>query len=239
MDLGRFRYYTAWHHVANRRRYDAPADPWKLLRVTPGGVEYYTSEVALNWGLGRVEGGDWDREANLKRLDETVVYRGLVQRFEADRNWEETALYERAAEAFAERGSFRGYDSLAAFRDVRCAYLDDLYRSIAEDGYRPNEAAGHEKPAEDNAFEGAYANHLEPLVVVGREGGIYWAEGYHRLVLAAILGVEAIPVYALCRHVRWQRVRDRVADASGGDLAADGLPDGADLDHLDLRDVRA
>lgn len=232
MDLEQLRYYTRWHHHANERRYDAVADPRAFVHVDPTAVEFYTTEVPLNWGLGRIEGGDWDREDRLNRLEETVTYRSLVQRFEDGTPWEETPLYDRASEQFEAGDSFRGYETLAEFREVRCAYLDDLYRSIDKEGYRPNAEATHEMADEDNPFEAAYANHLEPLVVIGREGGIHWAEGYHRLVVAAILGLDSIPVYVLCRHEGWQRIRDRI-HASGG------VP--ADLEpyrgHPDLADV--
>lgn len=233
MDLARFRYYTNWHQFANERRYDAPADPWRLLRVDPTAVDYYNQELALDWGLGRVAGGDWDREANCEPVRETTTFRGLAQRFEEGRDWEETALYRRAREAFEGGETFRGYDSLAEYREIRCEHVDDLFRSIERDGYRPNAAATHESP-EDNGFEEAYVHHLEPLVVVGRAGDIYLTEGYHRFAIASLLGVDAVPVNVLARHEGWQRTRDRVHDTS-----AHPVRTGLDVpgDHPDLADV--
>lgn len=233
MDLERFRYYTARHRFVNETEYDAPADPWKLLPVAPADVEYYTGEVRLNWGLGRVQGGSWDREAN-RSIRETDHYRGLEQRFVDGRDWEETALYEKAKAGFEEDGQFRGYESLEEFRSVRCEYVDELFRSIREEGYRPNAEASHDRAADDNPFEDAYANHLEPLVVVGRGGGIYWAEGYHRFTIASILGLDEIPVHVLCRHEQWQRVRDRFHDAPVSELPPELE---AYRDHPDVRDV--
>jgi len=120
-------------------------------------------------------------------------------------------------------GPFRGYDSLDAFREHRLSFLDHLYERIDSEGYRPNAEAGHENPAAgENAFEDAYAHHLEPLIAIGREGEIIWAEGYHRMAIAAIQGLDAIPVQVLCRHTRWQRIRDSIAGAGGslpGELA--------------------
>jgi hypothetical protein len=236
MDLDRFRYYTAWHSVANERGYAAPADPWKLLPVAPADVERCTNELRLDVGLGRVQGGDWDRDGDHDSIRETTVYRGLEQRFQEEYDWEETALYRRAEATFESEGSFRGYDSLEAFRNIRCEYLDDLFRSIRDDGYRPNEAASHAVAADDNPFEAAYANHLEPLVVIGRSGEIYWTEGYHRFSIASILGVDMVPVYVLCRHGQWQRIRDRVHKTP----EAEGPPElEPSLGHPDLQDVRS
>lgn len=112
MNLGRFRRRTRWHHHANRRAYDAPADPWKLLPVSPDAVTYYTDELRLDRGLGRVQGGDWDREEHCRPFRETTLYRGLEQRFEEGRDWEETALYRRAKEEFERGETVRGYESL-------------------------------------------------------------------------------------------------------------------------------
>lgn len=216
MDLARLRYFTEWIRYVNERTYAAPADPWKLVPVDPSGVEWYTNDLGLKWGLGRVRGGPWDRPEHCGRLEETTTYRGLVQRFEAGDSWEETALFRRAKERLEDGRQFRGYETVEAFREKRCAYLDELYRRIEAEGYRPNRDADHENPvADENTFEDAYVHHLEPLVAVGRDGEFVWVEGYHRLVIARLIGIDEIPVQILCRHEEWQRVRDRVHGADG------------------------
>lgn len=236
MDLDQFRYYTAWHHHVNEKRYEAVADPWGFLWVDPNAVESWTGALALNWGLGRVRGGEWDDESNRNPLSETRIYPSLHRRFEDGVDWEATELYAAAEERFADGGTFRGYESLEAFHTQRLAYVDDLYESIRDDGYRPNAEAGHEVADTDNAFESAYANHLEPLVVIARDGEVVWTEGYHRLSLAAVLGLDAVPVNVLCRHEEWQRVRDRAGELPPGEWAEEL---GVDPDHPDLRDLRA
>jgi len=231
MDLETLGYRTEWARYANERAFAAPADPRKLVDVDPDAVEWYTNALRLNWGLGRVQGGTWDLRENCQPLSETTTQRALVQHFEAGADWEETVLYERAEAAFADGESFRGYDSLTAFRKQRLAYLDDLFERIDTEGYRSNRDAGHENPlAADHPFENAYVHYLEPLIAVGRDGAIIWCEGYHRLTMAAILDIETIPVQVLCRHERWQRTRDRVYE-SGGQVPErlEGHPDLADL----------
>lgn len=256
MDLDTFRYYTRWHDHANRRRYHAPADPWRLVRVDPADVDAYTGALPLTHGLGRVRAGDWDRSP----IRETDTYRGLRQRFVDGRDWTDTALYEQAADRLESRPHVRGYDSLDAFRETRLPYLDDLHESIATDGYRANAHAatddptdeavtdhaptddpdparserGHDPADADNPFETAYASKLEPLVVVDRDGDVVWTEGYHRFSIADLLDVDAVPVQVLARHADWQRVRDAVA--RDGVDAAD-LPAGVDATHPDLADV--
>ena len=208
MNLDQFRYYTAWHHYANQRSYDAPSSPWKLLSVDPLTMQWYHPNIRLDWSLGRVKGGKWDNTNNCSRLRDSITYRGLTERFEDGCAWKDTALFQYVVEQFGEREMVRGYESPTEYLDIRCAYLDDLFDSIREGGYRPNATASHEMATEDNAFEDAYANHLDPLVAISRTGKIYWAEGYHRFAIASILGLETIPVYVVCRHQGWQRVRD-------------------------------
>lgn len=235
MDLERFRYYTAWTAVANERAFDAPADPWRLVAVDPGAVESFTNALSLLWGVGRVQGGEWYCESNddVGVIRENTVYRGLAQRFEDGRAWADTDLYAWAAERFESRDVVRGYESLEAFRNVRLAYLDDLYASIRDDGYRANATAGHDR-ADDNAFESAYANELEPLVAIAPDGDLLWVEGYHRLAIADLLDRDAIPVYVVSRHADWQATRDAFADTPPGDRA-EAFP--ALREHPDLADL--
>lgn len=246
MDLATFRYYTRWHAAANDRRYRAPADPWRLVRVAPGDVDSYTGALPLNWGLGRVHGGDWDAEANRSVIRDSSLYRGLRERFVDGLAWADTAHYEHVAERFDDQDRVRGYDSLDAFRETRLAYLDDLYERIATEGYRANAAAadesgtvaaedGHEPADGANAFETAYASKLEPLVVIDRHGAVVWTEGYHRFAIADVLGLDAVPVQVLCRHERWQCVREAVATEG---VESVELPAGVDANHPDLVDVR-
>lgn len=234
MEFDWFRTRTAWHAHANERRYEAPADPWSFRWVSPSDIDCYNNEVQMHWGLGRVQGGNWDGDEHCHPIRETPVYRGFRQRFEGGHEWVETELYEKARDQFEEHGTYRGYDSLEEYWEVRCGYNDDLYRSVERDGYRPNADAGHEMADDDNDFEGAYANHLKPLVVIGREGDIYWTEGFHRFAVASLLGVEAIPVYVLCRHERWQAVRETVAATPRSELSP-SLRER--LDHPDLGDL--
>lgn len=237
VQFDRFRYYTRWHAFANRKRYDAPADPWTLVHVDPSNVEYCNNEIRLNWGLGRVQGGRWNREEHRYPVREMPIWRGLVQRFEDGDDWDETTLYRRAADRFDDGVAHRGYEDVNEFRDVRCEYLDTLYETIRDDGYRSNRDAGHDNPAaSDVPFEDAYAHHLEPLVVIGPSGEIYWTEGYHRLAIASILNVDEIPVHVLCRHEEWQRIRDEIHGIPGSDRSPEFDGDTA---HPDLRDIGA
>lgn len=230
MSLDWFRRPTRWHEHVNRQLYEAPADPWRLVRVDPSSVTHWTT-ISLRWGLGRVRGGDWDRPDHLDRIAETTTYRGLHQRFVEGREWTETALYERASEAISDGNAVRNrYEDLETYREERLAGLDDLYAAIRDEGYRPNRGTDYETVADAEGI-----HDLEPIAAIGRGGEVIWTEGYHRLVLAQLLDVEAIPVYVIRRHEAWQARRDRLARAD--EVEESEETDQADLDHPDLADL--
>ena len=232
MDLDRLRRYTRWHAFANDRRYRAPAEPWETIRVDPTSLRHHNQRVRLDRGIGRVEGGDWDVDGP-EPFRETAVFRSVRRRYEEGDAWEETPLYRRAKERFETGERVRGYDSADEYRRVRCAYLDDLIRSIDEEGYRPNAEAEHEPASTENAFEGAYAHRLEPIVAIGRNGEIQLCEGFHRSAIASVLELDGVPVNVLCRHEEWQRMRDRIA--SDPSAAQGQKPPIEPREHPDLR----
>ncbi|MFB6126683.1 MAG: hypothetical protein ABEJ79_05225 [Halolamina sp.] len=225
MWLDSFRSRTAWTAHANAREYDAPVDPWRLVRVDPDAVERF-SVVSLLWGLGRVRGGDWDRPENTRALGETSLFEGLRQRYVEGRAWPETDHYDEVVDRVADGERFHGCESEAELREAYFPAVDELYESVRSEGYRPNRGAVYGDPSEVERV-----HDLEPLVLVGRDGEVLWSEGFHRLGVAQLLDVDRVPVYVLRRHAEWQAVRDAVA---GG---ADPTGLGVDPDHPDLRDL--
>ena len=57
----------------------------------------------------------------------------------------------------------------------------------------------------DGPEDVGYIHDLEPMALIGRDGEVIWTEGFHRLVLADLADIGAIPVYVLRRHEAWQR----------------------------------
>ncbi|WP_435333751.1 hypothetical protein [Haloarchaeobius sp. TZWWS8] len=219
-----FRLFTRLHHLRNRLRYDAVTDPWDVIWVDPTEVTQYTTAVELPWGLGRVAGGDWDQPKHRGEIRKLARYRGLVQRFVDGREWEETVYYEDLRARYGDGPVPRGFDDFESFWADRRESHEQLYESMREDGYRPNHLTNR-----DPQTWGEYVHSLEPLLGIGRHGELLWNEGYGRLIVASILGVEEIPVYVLCRHEQWQRTRATVV--SEGAVEVDSL-----AEHPDLRD---
>ena len=225
MGIEWFRRNTEWNDFANRKQYDAPADPWKLLRVSPTNITHL-SVAPVKWGLGRVHSGDWDKASNLTPVTDIPVYRGLRQRFEDGFDWEETAYFEMAETRIEEHGQFRGYDTVDEFLQTRCPEIETLYENIRQEGYRPNRGTVYTYPTDAESI-----HDLEPMVLIGRSGEVYWTEGFTRLTVAKLLNVTEIPVYALQRHEEWQQIRDRISNRQGSELESDLAPY---VDHPDI-----
>lgn len=228
MSLDYFRYYTRWNDHANRRAYAAPADPWAPIRVDPGDVERF-NVASLRWGLGRVRGGDWDRPEHCRRVEDIAFHEACHQHFEQGRPWAETAYADWAADRFEQQDRVKGYESAAAFLEGYGAELDAIYEDMRTNGYRPNRGRLHETPADAERI-----HDLEPIVLVGRDGEIIWTEGFHRLILADLAGVDSMPVYVLRRHADWQAIRDATAEGPDGEPSS---PLDGHGSHPDLQDL--
>lgn len=228
MWMDAFRRRTARNAHANARQYAAPADPWRLVPVDPAAVDRFRT-VSLLWGLGRVRGGDWDLPDNCRPYADLndAMAQGLRERFVEGLPWADTTYYEGAAERITEEGSYRNCESVDELEAQLLPALDDLYEDMRDNGYRPNRGVVYTDPEDVE-----YIHDLEPLVLFDRQGDPIWTEGYHRLVIARILGIEMIPVCVLRRHAAWQRVRDRVAETR---RVPEDVP--ADAGHPDLQDI--
>lgn len=219
-----FRRRTRWNAHANERRYTAPADPFELVEVDPTTVERY-APVSLKWGLNRVR-GDWDRSENCQPLDDFYIYAGIIERFEQGQDWEETVYYEHLVER-VEDGGFRGCETVEEIEEEILPAIEGMYEDMRENGYRTNLGVVY-----DDVEDFEYIHDLEPLVLIDRDGEVLWSEGYHRLALACVTGIDTVPVYVIRRHEKWQQVRDAVAKA--GDVPPEYE---AYADHPDLQDV--
>jgi len=199
--------------LCNRRfrRYEALANPFHILEVEPTALEYVTGRGPFpgdfKWAdIGTVVGGEWDRPT--ATVEELPVVQALTERFEAGRAWEEIEFI-RDVEQAAERGivRWRGCHNKA---DVRreCRAVDALYDSICEHGYRRQRELMTDDQRHKDA-SGRFAPVDEVLVDISRNGEFRFVDGRHRLAIARILDLEAIPVRVSARHRRWQAVRER------------------------------
>lgn len=216
----------------------AAPDPGRVITVDPSLVEYVLAP-GFDDDLPRegayVRGGDWDRRVASKPLvfvasyedgfdvrsivpfDEYVFYRSCVRHFEEGVPWADTEFYRWLLDN-RDRGVAR-YETRAAIRE-RLAFLDDLYERVESERYKTQAELG----------TGRYPVN-EVLIDVGRDGRLILDNGRHRLAIAKVLGLEAVPVRVFVRHAEWQRLRHAVA--TEGREVLDDRP-AIDPDHPDL-----
>lgn len=222
-----FEYHTFRNRLLNQIKYTVPPDPYRPIYVNPTTVQYRTTTVKERDGLGQVISGKWDKEEKLRSLEEHATVKGIKQRFAEGKDWDDTVYA-------SNRGKF---DSKDEFLNVRCRFVDQLYQSIKEEGYRPNYEAEHIVPKEEKNRTKVrrYRHELEPLVAIGRTGEIYWVEGFHRLAISRVLSMDSIPVQVVARHKQWQQLREKVHTAIKNGTCQ---KIGADLrTHPDLQDL--
>ena len=220
----RFRIRTLKNYYVSKIIFDAPADPYELIWVNPEQIEYYNTSICKTCGLGQIESGKWDKNKDLWR--ETWRYRGLEQRFVDGLDWEDTIYIEHYKKKIERTGSASGCDNIQDFLDVRCSYLDTLYKELKENGYSVDPSKKEKKGTRTQ-----WKDRYEPFASINREGEIQCNEGNHRRALAEFAGVEKIPLNVLIRHRQWQELRDEIHN--------NGLPEDREnlRDHPDLQDV--
>lgn len=220
-----YRSFSRWLN-ARRGRYDALADPLAIYWIDPLEIAFVTGRGPnpgqFQWQqLGTVRGGDWDRST--ERFDQLGRVQAIVDHYENGVPWDRTPLDHDGASAETVQ--------------KRIDRTKKLYESISQDGYRTMDELvdkGIVDP-ENRRLPEVLTRRNEVAVDVGRDGEFLFVDGRHRLAIAKILELEEIPVRISARHVEWQRIRERVAEAD----SVDDLPESVSqhLDHPDLQDV--
>lgn len=204
-----------------RGNHRAAVDPFTVVDVDPDRVQFlvesdgYPNQIRRESVFsppkfkhaGTVVGGDWD--ALDCRFDETELYRGFEARFERGVPWCETAFYQTSVEYIEDGIPLWGCTTEAEFQR-RCESVESLYDTIATDGYR-SQAELSSSDAVDSDRSAIPTVTDEITVCVGRHGDLLFMDGRNRLAIATLLDLDAVPVWIMARHERWQRVRDRVA----------------------------
>jgi len=189
--------------------------------VNPRHIDHYISSKHIpdNAPSYGILDGSWDlyktpwRESSLD---------GLRERFAEGKPWEETTYYERNMEIIsqgersplADKTSNGKSTSRAETREEfeeYLSHLDDVYESIKDEGYN---------------------NSSVITVSIGREGRWMTNHGNHRRTMAAILGVESVPVQIKYRHREWQEKRIQIYNVDDPTNLSDDLKQY--LDHPDI-----
>lgn len=207
-----------WYRARTRLLHGySDADPCRLLWVDPRSIRS-TEGPGGQCRIGVVMDGDWDRTA--MPLDEDA------------RNADIQHLYEG--------GLSSGIRQEVPHRLLpkMVEKLDRIFESILRHGYLPQTALLQLDRAATERLNNDVVHPVfnEIGVNVYRDGRLVrTGGGFHRLALAAALGVPSVPVIVRVRHARWQAIRREIAGARCPDtLNPTAL---AHLDHPDLTDL--
>lgn len=212
------------NYILNSWRYETAPNPFETIKINPGSVSFRVPSTSLKRdGLGNVKNGKWDKHKNLKPVDEHFMVRGLTERFEQCKDWENTAYFNWAKRKLEVQDTVWGCENIDEFRIDRCSYVDGLFEDIKNNGYKSNRELSKKQ-----RYSGKGLQYLEPLVMIGRKGEIFMRDGYHRFTIARILDIN-IPVLVQRRHEKWQEVRDSALSGT--------LPQHVESNHPDLQDI--
>lgn len=180
-------------------------DPDRTYHLDPAAVDYAIWHFDMREHFGRKPGND--------------VLGGDWDLLKVP--FEETYIYRGLFARFAEGREWAETEYYSVVRDAAhrpddpLEYLsqyDEMFEDMRENGFRDGN---------------------EIVVHIGRAGEYIRFNGFHRVSMAKILDIDAIPARVSLRHRRWQRVRDEFARAES---AAD-LPDRL-LEHVGHPDLR-
>lgn len=161
---------------------------------------------------GTVRGGDWDRLE--VRFEETDLYRAFEAHFERDVPWSDTAFFEQTVDYIEDGVVLWGCSTRDEF-ERRCERLDRLYESIRREGYRSARELAAKDPNDPIRYNRTTSEvsgtHDEITVCIGRDGDLLFFDGRNRLAISKLLDLDAVPVWIMFRHEKWQRLREHVA----------------------------
>jgi len=220
------QYVRAWVWVKYGCHYHTPIDPFRVLWVDPNEIIYRQSPKPAG-GTARkhyaiVLDGNWDQ--NLPCFDEYYIYQFIRDRYHRGVEPENTDFFAIFQKRITKQEKFwNGCCSVEDFHK-RSEYLDDLFNNIRKNGIKTTEQLGAKAQRRNGFPDNIHIN-------IGRNGELIYLSGRHRLSIAKVLDIEAIPVNVMIRHASWQELRDEIHN--------NGLPKGREdlRDHPDLQDV--
>jgi hypothetical protein len=180
-------------------------NPYRIYRVKPESVAFfqtgdlsksiytYSGRGAFDKFKPLVLGGDWDDEVT--PISETVVYRGMHERFVECKPWEETVVHpDNWSEPHPNIGQRYRNRSLEEFSTIAKS-RECLFKSLAEKGC-----------LSQTEINGKFWDEL--TINIGSDGRLIRnSGGQHRLILARLLGLPSIPIRVLVVHAEWDRKR--------------------------------
>ncbi len=197
-----------FRHISYRRTV-APAH--YIFHISPAKIQWLTNrEDTLDEAIrnrnfpmetfrGKVMGGNWDNATH--KFEELAVYKAIRQRIVDKTCWADTEYYSECMDDINNgRVLWKCTNSKQLLK--RFAFIDDIVLDIKNNGYK----AGYESciEGEDSTTLAKNRKYSDEITInIGREGGLFFQDGRHRLAIAKILQIPSVPVKVLVRHELW------------------------------------
>ena len=175
--------------LRNEARIDTTHSFHNTIQINPLEIENkLTTYFHFINKTNAVIGGDWDKYTT--PFTDSKTYRGLVQHFVDGIPWEDTEYFKFVLTNIKQGNYFFNCTNEQELR-ARCTQIDTLYTSIKKHGVRVS------------GGDPAYGIYDSITINIDRDGRYIFNNGNHRLTIARILGLTAIPVRILVRHAKW------------------------------------
>ncbi|WP_150299580.1 hypothetical protein [Pseudomonas profundi] len=149
-----------------------------------------------------IDGEFWEHVKPLSH--ESLKLTGFRERFVNGMEWEETSLFTDYNMQLMRKVKVQGCYSLDELVDLYKRQHDTLYHRLVVEGV---------KSARGNV-------NITPIYVYINKDGefVFTSGGNHRLNMAKVIGLKAIPVRVRGRHVEWQRIRDELYNVGSAEF---------------------
>jgi hypothetical protein len=202
----------------------------KIYWVHPHKIVFSSlQEFGLHDFKGHILGGDWDRLE--KRFDTLDLYQAIKQVCIEKNSWTDTVFYQRALDDLKNDRFELNYKDERDL-DEKCRKIEALYRSIQSNGY-----VSQKELFLAGQIQDPLVAEEEIMVSIGRFGDLLFSDGAHRLVIAKLLGVPAIPVKVTVRHKDWIKFRDELVQYGKNDQVNKDGKLSQPCTHPDLSDL--
>jgi hypothetical protein len=201
-------------------------DIHRKIWLSPDKIEFSAlREFSIYEFNGQEMRGDWDLP--LKRFEDLDIHIAIQEVTTGQKHWSETVFYQRTLERL-NRGDILWGCMNQSDLDNRCQGIEILYNDIKNLGYKSQEELLQKSRRNDPV-------QVEDEVVVGvsRQGDFLFCNSAHRLAIAKLLRIPAIPVKVAVYHPAWVNFRKELllyAKQQGGKLYQPA-------NHPDLADI--
>jgi hypothetical protein len=205
-------------------------NPLRLYYVDPASINETVMPRTIQikpLNLSPVVPGEWD--IGTENLEDNELFYSFEEHFQEHKDWEKTELYSRELSYVNQEKGWDGRD-FSNKNEIK-SYLKDkdkLFQKVQREGYRTQNDLNSEDNISFWVPDSMALERNEITVHVGRDGSFILEDGFHRLAIAKVLGLDKVPVRIAARHSEWQERREKLMNSENLDK---------DITHPDLVDL--